>query len=118
MKTILYATDFSGNAERAFPYALQLARDHGARLVMLHVFEMPTGWNYPLTEDFAVDREAIAQQALGLLERLFAGDLVTRIEFHTRIPVLSYHEQTLRGADGKGADNAVRPRPLNLPAAL
>jgi len=37
IKTILYATDFSECSESAFHLACSLARDHGARLIVLHV---------------------------------------------------------------------------------
>jgi nucleotide-binding universal stress UspA family protein len=36
-RTILHPTDFSRPAEEAFQLAASLARDHGARLVVLHV---------------------------------------------------------------------------------
>jgi nucleotide-binding universal stress UspA family protein len=39
--TILFPTDFSCTAAHAFPVAISLARDHGARLVLLHVAEEP-----------------------------------------------------------------------------
>jgi nucleotide-binding universal stress UspA family protein len=41
MRTILYTTDFSDSARAAFPLAYSLARDHGARLIVLHV--IPAG---------------------------------------------------------------------------
>jgi nucleotide-binding universal stress UspA family protein len=41
IKTILYATDFSERAELAFRLACSLARDYGARLIVLHVVEQP-----------------------------------------------------------------------------
>jgi nucleotide-binding universal stress UspA family protein len=37
IKHILYATDFSANAESAFPYAASLAKQYDAELTMLHV---------------------------------------------------------------------------------
>jgi nucleotide-binding universal stress UspA family protein len=37
LETILYPTDFSKPSEYAFELAAALARDHGARLVILHV---------------------------------------------------------------------------------
>src|SRR5262245_5711295 len=37
MKTILHPTDFSERSEFAFRLAYALARDHGARLMVLHV---------------------------------------------------------------------------------
>jgi nucleotide-binding universal stress UspA family protein len=41
MHTILYTTDFSDSAKVAFPLAYSLSRDHGARLIVLHV--LPAG---------------------------------------------------------------------------
>ena len=37
LKTILHPTDFSPRAEHAFHLACALARDHGSRLIVLHV---------------------------------------------------------------------------------
>jgi len=47
MKKILYATDFSINAEKAFLFALKIAEKHHAELIMLHVFEVPPVWGHP-----------------------------------------------------------------------
>ena len=51
MKNILFATDFSMNAEKAFEYALNLARRHGSVITMLHVFDIATSWDFPDTVD-------------------------------------------------------------------
>ncbi|MBS9524421.1 universal stress protein [Litoribacter ruber] len=37
MKSVLYATDFSENAERALPFAIGLAEAHDAELFMVHI---------------------------------------------------------------------------------
>jgi nucleotide-binding universal stress UspA family protein len=43
-RTILHPTDFSAAAEEAFQLSGSLARDHGARLVVLHVhYPVPAG---------------------------------------------------------------------------
>lgn len=47
MKKILYATDFSTNAEKAFPFALKIAEKHHAELILLHVFDMPPIMGHP-----------------------------------------------------------------------
>lgn len=39
IKTILFATDFSENSNKAFPYAAALAKAFGAKLVLMHVEE-------------------------------------------------------------------------------
>jgi nucleotide-binding universal stress UspA family protein len=42
IKTILHPTDFSERSEFAFRLACLLARDYGAKLVLVHVVENPT----------------------------------------------------------------------------
>lgn len=39
IRKILYATDLSPNSAHAFRYALKLAMDNGARIVILHVVD-------------------------------------------------------------------------------
>ncbi len=59
MQPILYATDFSENAEKAFVYALRLAQKHKAELIMLHVYDIPTSWEYAqLSDADEIEREA------------------------------------------------------------
>jgi nucleotide-binding universal stress UspA family protein len=41
IRLILYPTDFSECSEYAFPLACALARDYNARLVVLHVMQLP-----------------------------------------------------------------------------
>jgi len=43
IQTILFPTDFSDHAEHAFPLACSLARDHQARIIVLHVYPPPPG---------------------------------------------------------------------------
>ncbi len=42
LSRILYCTDFSNNSERARGYAMSLAAEYGAELVLLHVAESPS----------------------------------------------------------------------------
>ena len=59
MEKILYATDFSKNAENAFNFALKMAEKSQAELIMLHVFNDPAVWTYPYTKDpFEIKRQA------------------------------------------------------------
>src|SRR5436190_15203621 len=41
LHTILHPTDFSETCESAFRVATALARDYGARLILLHVMPLP-----------------------------------------------------------------------------
>jgi nucleotide-binding universal stress UspA family protein len=45
IRTILQPTDFSPPAEAAFRLACSLARDHGSRLVVLHVLPLPVAFS-------------------------------------------------------------------------
>jgi nucleotide-binding universal stress UspA family protein len=51
MKTILFPTDFSSCADHAFGYALRMANKFQARIVTLHVYQLPDirGVNLPHT---------------------------------------------------------------------
>ena len=48
MKKILFTTDFSANADKAFYFALNMAEKHQAELILAHVFDIPNVWNYPV----------------------------------------------------------------------
>jgi nucleotide-binding universal stress UspA family protein len=41
MKTILVPTDFSKNAENALHFAIALAKQQKATLILLHAYQMP-----------------------------------------------------------------------------
>lgn len=76
MKKILFATDFSTNAERAFLYALNLARNHGAKITLLHIYDVPSSsWDLPFSEV----RQKIEKQVKIEAERKLAA----LVEKHT-----------------------------------
>lgn len=84
MKKILFTTDFSKNAEKAFIVALKIAEKHGAELHLLHVFDIPTAWNYPDTEDpLEMERQAIRESEKKLMELvdLHASDESKELKF-------------------------------------
>ncbi|ERM82263.1 hypothetical protein P872_18950 [Rhodonellum psychrophilum GCM71 = DSM 17998] len=71
MKKILFATDFSENAAAALVFAIKMAQKHHASLVMLHIFDVPTSWNYPYTDDpIEMEREAL-KDSLSKLKAYF-----------------------------------------------
>ena len=47
MKKILFTTDFSSNANKAFGFALNLAEKHQAELIMLHVYDISPVYGQP-----------------------------------------------------------------------
>ncbi|HEY1263457.1 MAG TPA: universal stress protein [Terriglobales bacterium] len=65
-QTIIFATDLSPESEAAMPYAVSLAQQRGARLVVLHVIEQP--------EAGTVDCDANANFVLRQLEEMVPPD--------------------------------------------
>ena len=71
LDTVLYATDFSAGADAALSYALSIAREHGAKLVLLHVEEsndMP----------FSFDRAMASAEPLEKLRHLVPDGISLR----------------------------------------
>lgn len=69
IRSILHPTDFSGHADHAFQLACCLARDQGARMIVLHVGEPP-----PTPPDY---RKTVEEQ----LHRVRSPDSSVRIEY-------------------------------------
>ncbi|WP_461053869.1 universal stress protein [Spirosoma arcticum] len=69
MKTIVLATDFSPNANRAARFAGQLALDQQAQLILLHAYQV---WpdNPAKTGDFPLSAEATRESSLTALHQL------------------------------------------------
>jgi nucleotide-binding universal stress UspA family protein len=100
IRTILHPTDFSDNAAYALQLACSLARDHGARLIVLHAHRPPvmvlggTEAIPPLPVEEEIEELEAQLKALNLpmsgitVERkLMQGEPVTTIvEFAQRVP--------------------------------
>lgn len=72
LKTILHATDFSPHSEYAFRLACSLARDHGAKVVVLHVLTPPPAVSYG--ELIVEPDAALVQQGWEQLRKIHAPD--------------------------------------------
>jgi nucleotide-binding universal stress UspA family protein len=68
IRTILHPTDFSEHAEHAFQLTCCLARDQGARVIVLHVGEQP-----PIPSEY---RKALEEQ----LRQVQSPDAKVRVE--------------------------------------
>lgn len=75
MSTVLYATDMSEVSSGAFPFACSLARDHGAKLIVLHV--IPSGTHQFLT---------LAQLGQGETAEQFENDIRRELQRHYPAP--------------------------------
>src|SRR5262250_1319351 len=96
--TILYATDFSREADAAAPYALSFAEECQARLMLLHVLPEPTAKKGPKSP-----KESVAD-AMHQMQRLFPkeGGNLCRLEAMVRFG--SPSEKILECAKDSGAD--------------
>jgi nucleotide-binding universal stress UspA family protein len=81
--TILFATDFGPASMKAWPYALALAEEFGARLVMLHIVtpasfvdSIPGAFEPAMyaAEDLVEKREAACVEGLAHLKKLIPPD--------------------------------------------
>ena len=65
--TILHPTDFSPLSDHAFRLACSVARDHGSRLIVLHVAVPPVvGYGGPMTPPPGGDWKALEEQLNGI----------------------------------------------------
>ncbi len=83
MKTIILATDFSPNADRAAYFAGQLASDQNAKLILLHAYQ---GWpdNPAKTGDFPLSIDATRESSEKTLQQV-ANKLIER--FGANLPI-------------------------------
>jgi nucleotide-binding universal stress UspA family protein len=90
IRTILHPTDFSQRSQCALALACALARDYGARLIALHVAEVPTlAYGEGVVPPHPEELRATAQEELDQLvvpyetvraeRRLEEGDAVTEV---------------------------------------
>ncbi len=78
IKTILHPTDFSTQADYAFQLACSLARDYGARVVVLHVSAPPVvAYGEAIT---GLAYESSKDQALEALHRITSSDAKVKVE--------------------------------------
>jgi nucleotide-binding universal stress UspA family protein len=126
IRTILHPTDFSDRSAAALQLACALARDYGARLIVLHVTELPTvAYGEGVVPPNPEELRAAAQEQLDRLQvphgnvraerRLEQGDAVTEIlrvaqEAHADLIVLGTHGRTGLGRllMGSVAEQVVR----------
>jgi len=126
VRTILHLTDFSEPSQYALGLACALARDYGARLIVLHVAEVPTvAYGEGVVPPNPEELRAAAQEQLDRLQvphgnvraerRLEQGDVITEIlrvaqEAHADLIVLGTHGRTGLGRllMGSVAEQVVR----------
>ena len=71
MKTILVPTDFSANADKACQYAIALAKDLKAKIILMHAFETPTSYTSVTMMTIQMDYATIHNSAINKLKNYY-----------------------------------------------
>jgi nucleotide-binding universal stress UspA family protein len=85
LKNILLATDFSEASEKAFNYAVAMARRHGSKISLVHVIP-------PQSESFASELQRQRHEAERQLESVASRSQLHRIQHETLVRVGSVWE--------------------------
>jgi nucleotide-binding universal stress UspA family protein len=70
LKTILVPVDFSPTSENAAQYALQLCKQAGAKIILIHAYEPPP--SFPMVEGMIYTEESLKEFMKQKLETLSA----------------------------------------------
>jgi nucleotide-binding universal stress UspA family protein len=102
---ILFANDFSENSERAFEYALTMAKNFNARLVIIHVINEPVdlrGFYVPHISFEKLEKE-IEEGAEKLMEKFCLTKIGDFANYETVIVAGIPYEEILKKADDENA---------------
>ena len=73
IKKILYTTDLSKNSAYAFRYAVNSAKNHNAKIIILYVVEIPPRVSRALVDDYAGEekrKELFDKRVADTIERI------------------------------------------------
>ncbi len=106
IKKILFATDFSEGSSNALPYAVDMAKQYGARLYLIHVIydvAKTAGWYVPHSsiDEIYADMKKAAEAELGktFIEEMRGFREIERVVL-TGIP----YEEITKFAEENGID--------------
>jgi universal stress protein A len=106
-KKILCPIDFSKTSERAFEYALELARDYKASVHLLHVVEpvMSASFDMPIVYNDLT--ASLQKESKLLLEKLKARGVKTRVPITVEVRLGNVDSQVIRSIKSRKADLVV-----------
>jgi len=117
IRKILYATDLSKNSSYAFLYAIDMAKKHNAKIVILHAIEPIPSYAEAyvgMTDEFKKKQheeiiESMKKNLQGFCEKAEAQIGPPCVELVSKILVPLGHppEEILNAADGEGCDTIV-----------
>lgn len=104
--TILFANDFSEGSDNAFDYALSMAKQFSAKLLIVHVINEPVdlrGFYVPHISFENLEKE-ITDGAEKMMERFCSEHLAGIEKFEKYIITGIPYEEIVKKADESGAD--------------
>ena len=104
--TILFANDFSEGSDHAFDYALTLARQFSAKLLIVHVINEPVdlrGFYVPHISFDNLEKE-ISEGAAKMLDKFCAEKLAGFPDYEKFVLTGIPYDEIIRQADASGAD--------------
>ena len=111
IKRILYATDYSQASARALDQAVQLAKQNGAELWVVHVLEpvtpYVTGDDYGSTELYLRLEETNKRDAQSSMQKLMQKLKQLKVNAKSLLLKGSTHDQIIKAARSKKADMIV-----------
>lgn len=104
--TILFANDFSDGSDYAFEYALSLAKQYSAKLLIIHVINEPVdlrGFYVPHISFENLEKE-ITEGAEKMMARFCSEQLQGVDSFESAVITGVPYEEIVKKADASGAD--------------
>ncbi len=102
MKRILVPTDFSGNAENALNYAINIANHFESEVHLIHTYEVPSSTGMLVSvKNYILDD---AEQELAKLAKKYQPQLLHKTSLHTEAVEGYTIDRILRYANGFKAD--------------
>ena len=112
LKHILAPTDLTPDAQKAIDYAVALARDFGARLTLLHVYDSDFNCDYVFGANNYSDEDRYRAEAEKALRQLCAHykETYTAIDHCYRVGSSLRGNRNCRGGIKLGPDHYLHPQ--------
>lgn len=83
MRTILFPTDFSTNAEHALGFALELAEKEGAKLILMHAFDIPYDFASRVYDEMKAQRDFSEKRLIEIVDKCKEDERYKKLNFET-----------------------------------
>lgn len=107
IRTIMLPTDFSEYAEKALPYAVSLCREFNAKLILIHVAELPVVLPEFIPDTTATIGADMTDHARELLDRI--GRDVVGVDVETQLATGVAYREICRAVGDSNVDLIVLP---------